>query len=499
MFMENLSIFYRILSEDLSPLIDLSQTGQYSDFIKKRYPDYTRQLKIKVSLLSTGYRISEFKELNFCDIEPTKRDADNIHSNKDEILDFVCKQLQIKPQTVLENTISTESLGLCVEIVLKEGYENLSVNKAKYFYYRILLNEAHSVITKGLHHKLFKLKNEDQIRLHIKKYQVLISGYMNTVLQDYIPKDQWNSLFQISDEHTVIDIFKRIYQAMETVIVYMEKSFNRYLDTHQPVSYKSRLLLAMEHSEKLSEVFSHLEWARLDQQLYEIITIPFERLGVLEPLAFSYHNHAYHEAYLLSFHEATLKEESLTNKKVFLILWSMNFNGLKFFNYLTQKIHNELKEKNTVETKLELLYYYQKLCRQLPIKTQLRYNTNLLPLKDQMSIWLQEEISFQKRKLKFNSSEKSNSKNQGEKRLVKMSVPQLSLFIRAIFEAGLVEGTRHEMLRFVCEHYRTDQQEHISEGSLKGKYYKVDTSTKRSVGRLLKKMLTHVESAGKNY
>ncbi|MGB5928010.1 MAG: hypothetical protein WBH03_07535, partial [Cyclobacteriaceae bacterium] len=266
-----------------------------------------------------------------------------------------------------------------------------------------------------------------------------------------------------------------------------------------PVPYRNRLILGMEHADKLSGLLGHLECARLDHRLHEIATLPFERFGILQPLAFSYHNHAYHEAYILTFHEAILNKESLTNKKVFLILWSMNFNALKFFNYLTDQIHKEVKEKNNVETKLELLYYYQKLCNQLPVKTQLSYNPNLLPLKDQMSIWLQEEISFQKRKLKYDSSEKSNFQNQGQKKLVKMSVPQLSLFVRAIFETGLVEGTRHDLLRFVCENYRTDQQEHISEGSLKGKYYKVDTSTKRAVGRLLKKMLTHVESAGKSY
>ena len=334
MSMENLTIFYRILNEDLSPLIDSSKTDYYIDFLKERYPEYTRQLKIKLNQMPTGYRIREFEELNFCDLESTKSLAmPEIHHKVGDILDFVCKQLQIKSQAVVENTILAESLGLNVELILKEDYQHLSVSKAKYFYYRILLDEAYSDITKGLHQKLFKLKNEEQIRLHIKKCQTLLSGYMNVVLQDCIPKELWNSLFQISDQYTVVDIFKIVYQTMEAIVVYIEKTFNRYLDTHLPVPYKSRLLLAIEHAEKLSEVLSHLEWSKLDYALHEIVTIPFEHLGILEPLAFSYHNHAYHEAYLLAFHEAIQQKEVLTNKKVFLILWSMNFNALKFFDY----------------------------------------------------------------------------------------------------------------------------------------------------------------------
>jgi hypothetical protein len=115
-----------------------------------------------------------------------------------------------------------------------------------------------------------------------------------------------------------------------------------------------------------------------------------------------------------------------------------------------------------------------------------------------MSIWLQEEINFQKRKLKYATS-LSGLQAIDDKTLVKMSVPQLSLFVRAFFETGLVDGTRQELMAFVCRHYRTDQQENISVGSLKGKYYKVDTGTKRAVGRMMKKMLAHIEGAGKNY
>ena len=112
-----------------------------------------------------------------------------------------------------------------------------------------------------------------------------------------------------------------------------------------------------------------------------------------------------------------------------------------------------------------------------------------------MAIWLQEEINYQKKKAKY--SHFTGRLTSYDKRLLKMSVAQLSLFVRAFFETGLVEGTRQELLQFITRHYRTDQQENISFGSLKGKYYKVDTGTKRAVGRMMKRMLAHIENAGK--
>ncbi|PTB92389.1 hypothetical protein C9994_14110, partial [Marivirga lumbricoides] len=394
---------------------------------------------------------------------------------------------------------------LILELLVKDDYQELSAQTVKFYYYQETLDDAYTIITRKLNEKVFKLNekvfklnDEGQIRLHIRRYQFLIIGYMKTILNDYIPKEEWKSLFQISDDHTTTDIFKLTYQTLEDILVYLEKSFGHYLDTDLPVPYQSRLVLAIKHAEKLGEILDHLERAGLDHQLHEIVTIPFDQLGILEPLTFTYHSHTYHENYLLAFYRYTQEEEALDAKKVFLILWRMNFNILKFFNYLSYQIHKELKEKQTMEEKLELLYYYQKLCNQLPVKTHLSYNPNLLPLKDQMSIWLQEEINFQKRKLKY-ATTLSGLQSTDDKTLLKMSVPQLSLFVRAFFETGLVDGTRQELLDFVCRHYRTDQQENISVGSLKGKYYKIDTGTKRSVGRMMKKMLAHIEGAGKNY
>lgn len=496
--MENITIFFRILNDDLSPLVHPAATEQFINFLKERYPEYKRQFKLRLSKTDSGFRLNEYVERCFGPLEPLSLITERRLEERMDILDFVSKELQFDYDKVIDYVLLEEGHKISMELLIKDDYQVLSAQRAKFYYYQVMLDETFSDITKKLNEKVFKLKEEGQIRLQIRKYQTLITGYMKIILNDYIPKEQWQSLFQISDNHTTTDIFKITYQTLEDLLVYLEKSFGYYLDIHLPVPYQSRLMMAMDHAEKLGEILNHLERARLNYQLYEIVTVPFDQMGILEPLTFTYHNHTYHENYLLSFYRATKREESLNDKKVFLILWRLNFNTLKFFQYLTYQIHKELKEKEMPEEKLQMLYYYQKLCNQLPVKTNLIYNPNLLPLKDQMSIWLQEEINFQKRKLKYTTS-LSSLQAIDHKTLVKMSVPQLSLFVRAFFETGLVDGTRQELMDFVCRHYRTDQQENISVGSLKGKYYKIDTSTKRSVGRMIKKMLAHIEGAGKNY
>ncbi|GAB3343296.1 hypothetical protein GCM10027429_33700 [Marivirga atlantica] len=398
--MENISVFYRILNEDLSPLIRPSNTQLYVDYLKEKFPEAKYQLKIKLSSTIKGYIIHEWKESRFSNIESSSVEHTD-DANFPDILDFLTKELKIDNQKVINQILILEGQYSIIELLIKDDYQALSGQKIKFYYYQETLFDAYAVITKQLNEKIFKLKDEEQIRLYIRKNQTLMIGYMKSILNDYIPKKEWNSLFQISEDHTTTDIFKLTYHSLEDILVYIEKSFGHYLDTNLPVPYQSRLLLAIKHAEKLGEVLDQVERAQLDPELYGIVTIPFDRLSILEPLTFTYQSHFYHEHYLLTFHRYSQQQVPLNGKEVFLILWRLNFNALKFFNYLTIQIHKELKERETPKDKLELLYYYHKLCNQLPVKTHLSYNPNLLPLKDQMSIWLQEEINFQKRKLKY--------------------------------------------------------------------------------------------------
>jgi hypothetical protein len=498
--MESLGVFYRILDEDLSPLISSTSSNFYLNYLKERHPDFIRQKIVRLARSENSYEITEINEKCFCDIKPMHSfDSENVGDTSD-VLNFILKKLSIDNTNILNFSISNDGLQIDLKLLLQEDYAQLSDSEAKFYFYQVLLKESYLEIVKGLNEMIFALYSEEQIHLYIKKFQTLITGYMKTILHDLIPYDHRNLLFQMSAEYTNIDIFKITYQVLEDIQVYIEKSFAGYFDTQMPAPYQSRLLLAMEYEDKLKKVLCNLELVKLDYPLREIVIAPFERLNDLEPLTFSYHNHTYHEVYVSAFYLATEQNKSLSPLRVLLILWQLNFNALKFFNYLTSMVYQELKKKNTLEEKLGLLYYYQKLCNQQPIKTKLCYNPNNLSLKDQMSCWLQEEISFQKRNLKYYTNRTlTGHGNANKKTLVKMSVPQLSLFTRAIFESGLLDGSRQAILTFICQNFRTDQQENISVDSLRGKYYKVDTSTKRSVGRIVKKMLVHLESAGKNY
>lgn len=497
--MEYLSIFYRIINEDFSPLSNNLTKENYVNFLKQRFPDYIKQYAIRLKGHKDTYEIDKYAQTSFNGLIGFRQNKIAQVNGKTKVLEFAIEQLKIENANVVYHSISQDDDQWHLEVHVKDDYQALSIQEAKFHFYKVTLNEAVCDLKKKVQTKVFKLKSEKAIKRYIRNYQTLTTSYMQTILRDFIPSNELTKLFQLSDDHTATDIFKMVYQSLEEVLVYLEKSFDRYLDTSLFISHQSRLWFAINYAEKLSCVLDRLELARLDDKLYPLVMMPFDRLGTQDPLSFSYESHSYHKAYLEAFYQAIQEGKILDRQETLLILWRMNFNTLRFFNYLTNEVKRGLSKKDRTVEKLELLYYYQKLSNQLPVKTQRKYNPKLLPLKEQMAVWLQEEIGFQRIKLKHQDEALPTVRNKGEKLQLNMSVAQLSQFLRALFETGLVAGTRQELLRFISTHYRTDQQGNISVESLKGKYYKVDTGTKRTVSRMMKKMLAHIESVGKNY
>ena len=493
--MENLHVFYRVLNSDLSPVSNLMSHQHYLDFLKDRFPDYDRYLTISLLKKNQTYSIKELRELCFSEIYYVSQN-ENPQKGNHSALEYLCQQLNLSEEAIRQWYLAENDQYASLELLVSDKYENLTEEQARFYYYQVLCDETVAVIKEKLAGSLLEQK-DSQIKSFVRKYQVLVNGYIQTLLYDLISPDEHMSLFQLSGKYTTADIYKLVYQSLDEVLFFLEKSFGKFLDAAFPVPYKSRLLMATLQTNKLSQVLNHLEWSRLDYLLHELVITPFHRLGKLEPITIIYQHQQYDLAYLQAFYEAVMEEKPLDHKGVLMILWRMNYNSLKFFNYLTRQINQEIKGMESTGEKLERLYYYQKLGKQLPLKTRLCYNDQLLPLREQMAIWLQEEISYLKKKAKYSYQNDGLIDFLNDKKQLRMSVAQLSLFVRAFFETGLVDGTRQELLQFITRHYRTDQQENISFGSLKGKYYKVDTGTKRAVGRMMKRMLAHIENAGK--
>jgi hypothetical protein len=154
--MENIAIFYRMLNDDLSPLVNPPAIEQWFNFLKERYPEYRRQFKLRLSKTDSSFRLNEYKEYSFSTLEPLSSITDPKVEEGLKILDFVSKELQIDHNKVIDHVITEEDHKIYVELLIKDDYQELSAQCAKFYYYQVMLDEAFSDITRKLHEKVFK-------------------------------------------------------------------------------------------------------------------------------------------------------------------------------------------------------------------------------------------------------------------------------------------------------------------------------------------------------
>lgn len=499
--MENLTIFYQVLYEDLSPLYDIpSNYAEHIAFLKKRYPEWEKHFKIRLRKEKKNrYQVYDYEQFCFNELENIIY-QDKTAGDKEltPIIQSVSRRLKFKPENVTQSIYQHLGDVIHCELNVNANYDDLPANEARFYYYKVMLFEETRNFQKRLQEKVLELANEEKIRLYIKNYQILIDSYMKKILQDHIPDYQRNAIFNLSKEFTIVDIFKIIYQSLEDILVYMEQSFGPYFDLNQNVSYRSKLLFASEYSSKLEVVLGGLNKLDIDPGLREVITVPFEELENLNAGYFSYRDMHYQREYLLAFYhilQVGHNSADVNSKIILSVLRNMNFNALKFFKYLTNKIEEELSLCENLKEKLEVLYFQNKLYNQSIAKKNLGYNATLPSLKQQMTRWLQEEISFYERKLYSKPKEENMVYNHEvtDKLKLRMSVPQMTLVMKAFYETGLLMGSRREAIRFMNRYYSTENVENISYESLQGKYYKVEDSTRKAVLQMMERVICFLE------
>ncbi|MGB3468142.1 MAG: hypothetical protein WBA74_22845 [Cyclobacteriaceae bacterium] len=484
--MDQLNIFNRMINEDLSPLVLAADKDFYCDFLKIRFPHFTQYHCLELQKLESTYKLITHRKESF---HPTISYGGEITDVvQTPVVKFINQLGLLQLSTVNKIALSEGSGCIRVELMLKESYNNLSFDEARFQYYKKYLEET---CTSMRQHTIQQLLSQEeyQIDTYVKNCQYIINNYKHILLKDLIPCDD-QLLFQISGKYTITDIQRLIYQSLDDLLLFLEGSFSRYLDNKALVPCQKQLVVASTVKSRINELISSLTSINLDEELNRLLLAPLASYGKMRPMNFTYEELFYRGEYLDTICQFN-KGVTLDRKAILRLLWSLNYNSLAFCRYILKQIRNQVQTKCTFSEKLDQLFYYRKLASQWPVTTTRKYNPDLPPLKIQIIGWLEEEISFLERK----QDQYGEVMHQHEKSMMNISVAQLAVFVRAFFETGMVKGTRQELLHFTTRHYATEQQENISFASLKGKYYKIDIGTKRKVVRMIKKMLAHVENA----
>jgi hypothetical protein len=283
------------------------------------------------------------------------------------------------------------------------------------------------------------------------------------------------------------------YKILEDLLAFIEVHFARYFDTSSKVpsgliydtqKVLARIVLSLDTS---------LNDTGADPLLVKVLLDPIKRVLMLESTTakISYSRLSYigriHKELSNVFER--MDSASSINDELRLVLLSINFNSRKSRAYFIQYIDRELGTVETRIEKIEILSLLLKQVNQVPVARGVGYHEHLASLKSQVKNYVAAELAYRER-FKEHCPDRNATvllPTLGDFRIkFELSVPQLAFLVRLLLKVGVISNENvSELLRFIARHSVTKRSEEISVGSLRTKFYEVESATMDSVKRLL--------------
>lgn len=173
-------------------------------------------------------------------------------------------------------------------------------------------------------------------------------------------------------------------------------------------------------------------------------------------------------------------KEGITESVFEAWLFELNLNCLDFVDYKTDEITKTLEGMDSDIEKKDLLYHLLKKFNQSRNKNFRKFNQKIPSIKDQLIIWVEEEIEYLSRKKSLTINNTANTSNSSAKIKIQtnLSVAHFSYFNKLLMQAKVLSHDNNsEFFRFIVDNYKTKATENTSSDSFKTKYHNVEENT----------------------
>ncbi|WP_378181992.1 hypothetical protein [Aquimarina sp. SS2-1] len=403
----------------------------------------------------------------------------------------------------LTNQQTREYYHTTIENLVQDGGQKIltsskeDIRSVRFQFYKLLLSDTQKKIQRELHQRVFlNYSEKEQIKSIVQNYQGLVLNYGQIIENNYLSRENELSKFHISPDMNDSDIFKLIYQTLDNILDYLEQIFYEYLDYSLPVSHQQKLWFIYKNKRLADIIITKLHKTDISKEFCEMIIAPLLRIRNNELPILSYENKAYLITYLKVFKKLLTKTPKPSFETICKVLISLEFNTFNIFFFIENHFRSQLENLNSRNELLQL-YLLKRNVVTISITSTQRYNSNLPSLKEQLLIWLDEEIKLLKTNLKFSSdTEEENLKSSinQEKKMIELTVSELSLIARLMYESDILKGSKKNFFHFLSDSFKTKKSNTISVESLSNRYYSINKATFRSVDGILRIMLYKLEN-----
>jgi hypothetical protein len=500
----DLEIFDDLMSGQLCPEnVTLSSSTQLVDYLNAHCGQCKKITVATVKKRNHLYQISKICSLTnahplvhqFQLTQTELFEWNQCSSLAQEIID----ELKIDRNKVLYMESSGKHAVKEIRIEHLAEWSELPMEQLKFYYFSALLRKECDSIRKRIQSKVFNLPDKQNTDFYIYKLQ----RYMIEVSYDLMKAYDFNLdtlSHSIKDNYSDCDIYTMVYIHLEELIAFVEKNYLEHIDDNVSVPFNSTLYSVYNLSEKISRIHERLELVPIEPELRVILQAPLFKVNSrsLEG-RMTYRELMYHIQFITNLFELLSTEEHCSEDRIISFCFELNFNDMKFIEYLIDKMKREIDRCSTEDEVDQMLRKELKLVHQQQLHTRKSFNDRSQPLKTYLVHWLEQEILFLERKLEKSISAIPHqvSAKEHTKIDLNLSVPQLGFLLRLFCDSGIIQATsKQEMMRSISAICRTSKVNSISVKSLNNSFYEQDEQTLASVKHILIKMIGEL-NAGK--
>jgi hypothetical protein len=359
--------------------------------------------------------------------------------------------------------------------------------------HRKSIDDEKNKLMTSIKNLVFRIDDESKIKTTLKLYYSSFIVLLDQAMKNQIQNSKYPYLKEISEE--VIDCTNEILSLIEN-------RFGSYLDNRKrlPIAYleplRNELLTRINLIEQQLTNYPACKPAAgiTVQVLKNFLNSPptghsftFQEIDYIKELCFEMERLEYSE-----------------NNKFFSrldeLLIYMNFNSRRYLDNLTQRLTSEISSCEKREDKMERLLFFFKSFKQLPKKMQVVFNPKQPDLKNSLSNWFQEEITYLEKKSDF-STGPTNLKSQNvqaekpkQKVTCTLSTDQTGLILRAADELRiLLAKSMSEVFKTIVPHLSTPHKKDLSYDGMRSKSYVAEERDKQIAIQTLQRIIKKIE------
>lgn len=362
-----------------------------------------------------------------------------------------------------------------------------SISEEKLEQWETIARTQRDKILRGIICTTFSLNNEKKAKIYIQNLQLRISFLINTISGYYYHTT-------IEKNPNLLDTYNKIRECQIDLLKFLSSQYRNYFDFYAdaPITFKQSA--AKQFEERLEKIFNNTPEVKCE--LSDIALKPvIEFLSNFVQKDISFKSVMYLDALLKELEKVVDCNKPIEECLKFSLV-CVNFNSYRFFAYLTEQIKRDTKNISIHSGRVEMLSKYLKIYNQIHEYPDLVLNSKQKPIKEQISLWIIEEIEYLERTLKLKQVLEPTNSNPGTndyKLQTDMSVAQLGYLIRIMIEVGIIKNpNQRDVLRLFSGIVKTKHADTISPESLRTRFYNIEENTRLAIKDLVIKMLNSV-------